>query len=170
MAQVDLSGLSYLLPLFGFFIVFIVSYISLGASKLLDDKWGRIFLSFLISSVFVTVVGARDYVLNITVWFSILIVSVFFLLMLTGFIGKMDFMNKWIGGGFVILLLIAFLVSFVFVFSNYFSPYIPGPDYGYGGNPDVLYFTDWLFSPRVFGAILLIGIGSLVSWILVRGK
>ena len=82
----------------------------------------------------------------------------------------MDFMHKWIGGTFVVLLLIAFLISFIFVFSNYFSPYVPGPGYGDGGNPEVLYFTDWLFSPRVFGAILLVGIGALVSWVLVKGK
>ena len=168
--QADLSGISYFLPILSFFVVFVIIYAVLSASKIIGDKWVKLFVSFLVSTIFVSAVGARDYVLNIIPWFAVLIVSLFLMMMVTGFIGKMDKFNHGLGIAFVVLLILAFLVSAIFVFSDYFAPYIPRPTYGAGGNPSVLNFTEWFYSGRVMGGILLLILSGLVSWILVKSK
>jgi hypothetical protein len=41
---------------------------------------------------------------------------------------------------------------------------------GNPGNPLLLRFFNWLYSAKVMGALLLLGVGILVSWILVKSK
>ncbi len=167
MAQADLSGLTYFLPIISFLIVFIISFAVLNKTKIIEHKWVQIFLSFLFSTLFISAAGAKDYVLNVIPWFAILLICLFLLLMLIGFVGKdLASWNKGIGITFVVILLAVFVISGVFVFSDVLSPYLPGSS-GYGGNPNVLRFTDWLYSPRILGALFLLGISAVVTWVLV---
>ena len=101
-------------------------------------------------------------------WFAALVVSLFFLLFLIGFVGKpAEFMNKGIGAGFVVVMIIVFLVSGFIIFSDFIVPYLPGSD-GAGGDPSLLRATEWLYGSRVVGALLLVIIGAIVSTVLVR--
>ncbi len=169
MVQADLSGINYFLPLLSFFLVFVIMYAVIVKTKLVEHWFLQIFIPFVLATIFVSAVGARDYVLNIVVWFAVLLVSFFLLLMMSGFAGEhLKSWNKGIGILFIILVIVMFLISAVFVFSEYFTPYLPGSS-GAGANPDVLRFTDWVYSPRVSGAILLIIVSALVSWVLVKG-
>jgi hypothetical protein len=166
MSQIDLSSISYFLPLISFLIVFIVIFAVLQKTKIFENIWIQLFISFLVSTVFISFVGARDYVANIIPWVVILVVCLFFILVFTGFIGKsMENWNKGIGIAFIILLLVGFLVSALFVFSSSFSPYLPGGTEAKGSS-----FISWLYSSRVAGAILLLVISALVSWVLVKAK
>jgi hypothetical protein len=167
MAEVaDLSGISYFLPILSFLVVFIIVFAVLNKTKLLgENKWWQLFVSFIIATIFVSAAGARDYVLNIIPWFGVLIVSFVLILAVVAFIGEpLKDMHKGLGIAFVIILILAFLVSAIFVFSDYIAPYLPW-NYPAGGG-SVL--ADWLYSPRVFGAILLLIVSAVVSWILVK--
>jgi len=168
----DLSAITYFAPIAAFLIVFIVLFAVLTKTKLLgDNKWVVLFVSFLIASIFVSVAGARQYIQTIIPWFAVLIVSLFLILILVGFIGKpAAFLNKGVGVAFVILLAIAFLISGFMIFSNVLVSYLPGPGFGTGDNFEATIALDWLYSPRVAGAILLILISAGVSWILVKAK
>lgn len=158
------------LPLLSFFVVFVIVFAILWKTKLIGNKYADIFLSFVVSIIFVAATGPRNYILAIIPWFAVLIVGLFLLMALTGFVGKdLIPLNKGIGIAFIILLALIFIASAFFVFAPYIHPYLPGTS-GIGGNPDVLRLTDWLYSPTVAGAILLIGVSAVVAWILVRGK
>lgn len=171
MAQADLSGISFFLPILSFLVVFIIMFVLFVKTKLVgENKWAQAFVSFVFATIFVSAIGPREYILNITVWFSVLLVSLFFIMLIVGALGgKVDFMHKGIGVAFVILTIIMFIVSAIFVFSEYFAPYLPWSS-GAGADSDVLYVTSWIFSPRVVGAALLLIVSGIASWILFKTK
>lgn len=168
----DLSGISFFAPIAAFLIVFIVVYLILIKTKLLGEyEWVLLFISFLIAIIFVSVAGARQYIQTIIPWFAILIISLVFLLLVVGLVGKpAEFLTKGIGIAFVIFLALVFLISGFFIYSNVLVNYLPGPGFGTGDNLEATIFLDWVYSPRVGGAILLIIISAAVSWVLVKAK
>lgn len=169
MAQVDVSGISYFLPIVSFLLVFILVYAVLAKTKLLDNKWVNLFLSFLLATIFISAVGPREYIINIGAWFAVFFVSLLLIMLLLGLVGKdMNFMHKGIGVAFVILLILMFIISAIVVFSDSLGQFLPW-SYG-GGSADAQKITEWLYSTRVLGAILLIVVSAVVSWILVKAK
>lgn len=168
----EISAIAYFAPIAAFLLVFIVSFAILAKTKLLgESNFVQLFISLLISALFVSAIGVREYVQTIVPWFAVLLISLFLVLALVGFVGKpAEFMQKGIGIVFVVLLGFVFLVSAFVVFSDVLVNYIPGPFYGAGGDVRALLFTDWLYSPRVLGALSLIIISAVVSWILVKSK
>jgi hypothetical protein len=172
MAQVDLSTISFFLPLISFLLVFIFSYAVLKKVDLLgDNPWVQLFVSFLISSIFVAASGSVSFVQNALPWVAVLLVSMVLILMFTGFVGgDLEKVGKSVGTIFVVLLFIVFIVTALVVYSAYVIPYLPGNLGLYEGSDTALNFFDWLYSPRVAGAILLLVVSALVSWVLVKTK
>ncbi|MBX4196477.1 hypothetical protein KW805_02735 [Candidatus Pacearchaeota archaeon] len=160
---VDLSGIEIFLPLLGFLFVFIVVFVVLNKTKVVENKFIELLTAFILATVFVSAIGPRTYVLSIIPWFAVLIVSLFLMLALVGFVGG-DFTKNWspqVGRGFAIALIVIFIVSGIVVFSSYFQAYLPGGPSSFSG---------WAYSPRVTGAFLLLVAGAIVSWVLVRSK
>jgi len=163
MATADLSSINYFLPLLGFLLVFIIIFVILKKTKLIENPYFEVFVSFLVATVFVSAAGSVDYVLNILPWFAILAVSLFLILALVGFSGKHEGLHKGIGIAFVILLILAFVVSAIVVYSSYIGPYLPG-------SPNQSGIAGWIYSPPVLGGLLLLVVSALVSWVLVKAK
>ncbi len=168
----DTSAIAYFAPIAAFLVVFIVVYAVLLKTKILgDSKWVSLFVSFLIASIFISIAGARQYVQTVIPLFAILIVSLVFLLMLVGIIGKpAESFHKGIGLAAIIIFALVFLIAGFVLFSHLIVGYLPGATFGYNANPDALPALDWLYSPRVAGAILLVIISAAVSWVLVKTK
>jgi hypothetical protein len=168
---VDLSGITLIAPIIAYLLVFLVSAAILFKTEVLgDNKWVQIFVSLFIASLFVAFAGTREYVLTIVPWFAVLLVSLFFVLFLVGFMGgSSDFMKKGIGIAVIVVLGLIFLVSGFVVFSDVIVNYLPGPDFGAGDENATLLFS-WLYSPRVLGAILLVVVSAIAAWILVKSS
>lgn len=168
--QADVSVFAFFAPIAAFLLVFVVVFAILHKIKLIgENKWLNLFFSFLIATLFISTAGAIRYIGTIIPWFAVLIVSLTFLLMITGFVGKpAEFLNKGIGIAFVIILALVFLFSGFIIFSSLIVGYLPGHQFGFNVNPETIVLLDWLYSPRIAGALLLIGISALVSWVLVR--
>jgi len=166
----DISGISYFLPIITFLIVFVVIFALLAKTKILGESlFVQLFVSFLLSTVFISASAPRDYVQAIIPWFAVVLISLFVLMMIIGFVGgkSSEGMNKTVGMISVVLLAIVLAVSAYFAFSGYISPYLPGSTAS-GANPEVLQFTSWIYSSRVAGAVLLILAAAVVSWVLVK--
>jgi hypothetical protein len=164
---VDLSGIAFFLPIVSFLLVMVVVFAVLKKTEILgESKFIQLLIAFLLATLFVTVGSVRQYVETITPWFAVLLVSLVFLLALIGLVGKKtEFMTKGIGILAVIVLIIVFLVSGIFVFGNVIAPYLPG------GTPDdaaLSGFTGWLYSGPVLGAIILLVVAGVVSWVLTK--
>tara|TARA_Y100000034_G_scaffold103395_1_gene128899 strand:+ start:1361 stop:1879 length:519 start_codon:yes stop_codon:yes gene_type:complete len=172
MAAVDISPIGALAPVAAFLIVVAVSFSVFIKTKLMgDNAWVQLFVSFVIGALFVGAAGAVQLVQTIVPWFAVLLVSFFLLLALMGFLGKdMNFASKGAGVVFIVLLGIVFLFSAFSVYSNTLVNYLPGPGFGAGGDEGVLFFLDWLYSPRVLGTVILVLVSAVASWVLVKGK
>ncbi len=166
----DVSSVTYFAPIVSFLIVFMVIFLLLRKTKVLGENnpFIDVFVSLLVAVVFVTAASVRQVVLNVVPWFAVLIMALFFILLIAGFIGKTDMIGKGVGWGFVVLLIIIFLVAGIKVFAGTLGAYIPGPYYGSGGDQELYYFFDWFYSPRVIGAFLLVVAAVVTSFILVK--
>lgn len=170
---VDLSFINYFAPILAFLIVFIVMFALLLKLEIMKDhKWANIFVSFVIASIFVSSAGTRQLTLTIIPWFAVLVICLFLIVVLLSFMGKMsDSTSKGIGIAFLVLIGLVFLVSAFVVFNETLINYLPGEDFGNGdSNPAAINLLDWLYSPRIAGAILLIVIAAIVSYVLVKAK
>ena len=158
--QADISGIAYFLPVLSFLLVFLIVYVFLWKTEIAGEHWFmQTLLSFIVATIFVSAVSARDFVLSIVPWFAILVVVMFLVLLFTGFIGDdMKGMRKGIGIGIMVIMLILFVIAAIFAFQPY-----------YRGNPFFLGIKNWASQSRVFGAILLILVSIIVSWVLAKG-
>ncbi len=169
---VDLSAFAHIVPVFAFLLVFIVAAAILSTREILGkSKWIAVFVAFFIASIFIATINARVYVETITPWFAAMMISLFFVLIITGLVSKStDAFHKPLGIIFIIIMGIIFITSGFIVFSNVIIPYLPGPGYGLGARPETLYFFDWVYSPPVLGTLILIIASAIVTWILVKAK
>ena len=163
----DISALTYFAPIAAFLLVFLVSALVFLKVKILgENKWMALFVSLLIASLFVSFGSVRRYIEVVAPWFAVFLVSLFFILMLTMFSGKVpEGLHKGIGVIFVLGLLAAFIISGIAIFSDKIGFWLPGTL----ESTDNLFF-EWLFSPPVLGAGLLIILTVIVSWVLIKTK
>lgn len=168
----DATVIAYFAPIWAFLAVFVIMFALLAKTELLGkSKWLNLFVSFVIASIFVSAASVQQYVLTIVPWMAVLVISLFFILVLIGFIGKGEWMHKGIGIVVVIAAVVVFIVSGVKVFYTVISPYFPGStDYGLGASANGLVFSDWFFSGPVLGAIFLLALSGIISWVLVKAK
>ena len=154
-SEANLAGLLFLKPILAFLVVFIIVYAILAKSKMLgEDKFVNLFVSFVLASVFVAASDVTQLVLSVMPWFVVLLVLMFFVLVLSGFIGKeKDIAGKGLGWFFVIALFVIFLIA------GY---------YNYEQDARVLNFTGWLFSSSIFGTLILLGVAALVGWAITK--
>jgi hypothetical protein len=168
---IDLSGFSFFIPIFSFVLVLAVVYGILKKTKVMGDSPFLMWvISFVIATIFVSLTSVHIVVENVIPWFALLIIALFFVMVLMAFsqgdINKM--MKPWFGWIFVIILLIIFFVSSVNVFGTAITQYlIPGSP-GAGADPSLLYFRDFFFTSKWFGAIILLAVGLLMGWILTK--
>lgn len=155
MASIDLSFLDPILPLVLFFLIFTIVYAVLAKTKILgDSKFVQLFIAFLVSTLFITFAGVRTYILTVTPWFAVFLVLFIFIAAMIGFSGNIPKgLSSGIGIAFVVAMLLLFLVSAYFVFSAV------GP---------IVKLADWFSSPKVYSSLLLLALGALISWLLVK--
>ncbi|MEK6909070.1 MAG: hypothetical protein AABX23_03400 [Nanoarchaeota archaeon] len=170
----DVSSFVYFAPVLVFLAVFGIMVALLHKTKLLWDSLPlNIFVSFVIAAIFITASSATEILLNVVPWFAVLLIALFLIMALVGFIGGKGvegMMGKGIAWVFIVLLIIVFLISGIKVFSNSLAPYWPSATYddvSYG-DPTLVSLFSWLYSPQVKGFFLLIGVAGLVTWILVK--
>ena len=170
--EISVDAFSAFVPILTYLVVFLVVLVILQKSKIFEDKlWWQLFLSFFISTLFVSFVGARIFISNAIPFFVVTMVCLFLILLVFGFAGKsMDSMAKPFGIAVAVILVIGFLIIALFVFSDQISPYLPGNSGGDGGNSALHQLFNWFYSSKVAGAILLLLISGLVAWALVGTK
>lgn len=155
---VDISGVSYFMPIYGFLFVFIIVYALLLKTKLLGGvMWVDLLISLIIAAIFSTFASAQTYVQNVVPWFAVLMIVLFLILLLVGFGNKIDvFLSPGFLSIFVIVLILIFIISAVKVFPNIF---------GNAWNSVVGFATT---QARIFGGIVLVVIAALAAWVIVK--
>src|SRR5262245_50359550 len=141
---VDISFITYFLPLLTYLVVFLIVYAVSKKADLFKGEFMHLFVSFIVATVFVSAAGPRAYVASIVPWFAVLIIAFFLILvMLKGFI-KFEEWDKGLPKAFGVILIILFVVTGLVVFSSYFSSYLPWNSAA-GADSNLLRVTDWIF-------------------------
>jgi hypothetical protein len=153
-AEASVSMIGYFMPIFAFLLVFIVIYALLIKTKVLGDNQPVIlFVSFILSSFFVIQASLVEFVRFTSGWFSLVVIVVFFLIALLGFLpGKepFEFLGKgnWFSWAVLGVVVAVFIISAVYVFNWAVN----------WGMVQSWFDTGW------FGMILLLVIAAIVSF------
>jgi len=165
-----LASFSYFMPLLAFLLVFIVTYALLAKTKILGgNSFLHLFLSFIISIIFIVVPSAQKFVMISTPWFAVLIVMVLIILLLITLVrGKFEDLVQSPTVALILIgvVLIIFIVAAINVFGPVISPYLPGADTGLTSQQ--LQTKHFFTSPAVIGAVILLIIAAIASWILTK--
>ena len=152
--EVSLSFIGYFMPVFSFLLVFIVIYAVLFKTKVLGDNQPvMLFVSFILSSFFIVQASLVEFVEFTSSWFAVLVIGVFFLIAIVGFIpGKEPF--KFLGKSSWFSWVVLGVIIGLFVIS---SAYVFNWAVNWGT------VQDW-FDTSWFGMILLLAVAAVVSW------
>lgn len=156
------------MPVFSFLFVFVVVYAVLAKTKVLGDQKVNLIVSFIMAIIFMNFATMQLYVETILPWFIILLVCVFLVLLIAGFSSKsLDSIMKpafaWVLVG---ILVIIFLIAAIRVFNPVFNS-----EYGItsGDSPQIISQIRGVFNSQISGSVLLLIIGAIVAWVLVKG-
>lgn len=158
MVSIDLSGIATFIPVFGFMLVFSVTFALLGKTKLFEgNKLLNILISFSIAIIFLVSANAIEYVRVITPWFAAFVVSLLFIALVVGlFTKEIDkFFPAWFGWIIVIVLMVIFVASASYVFGDLISKYLQGP-------------KEFLLQPTILGVIILLIVSVFTGWLLTK--
>jgi hypothetical protein len=172
MAELNIAGLYFFMPIFSFLFVFLIVYAILLKTKLLGEgKFVIALVSFVIAIIFMSFSTANfstdQYIRTIVPWFAVLLVCVFLVLLLAGLstkdLGKiMTSKFAWV---VIAILIVIFIIAAIRVFNPVFNW-----DYGVssGDHPQVISQIGGLFSNAIGGGILLLIIAIIVAWVITR--
>lgn len=175
MATINITGLSFFLPVFSFLFVFIIVYAILFKTKVLgESQFVNILIGLIVAIIFMsfsTPAGSADeYVRTIIPWFAVLFVCVFLVLLLMGLatkdVGTM--MTSKFAWAFAIVLIVIFLIAAIRVFKPVLDPV-----YGISSSPDspqIISQLRSLFMGPIGGGILLVIIAVIVAWVITKAK
>ena len=169
---IDLSGLSFFMPVVSFLFVFVVIYALLVKTKIIgDSNFVHLLISFIVAIVFISFSSMELFVRTVIPWFAVLIIVLFLVLLLGLFSSKDWVPQSWLGWVFVGLLGLVFLISAIKVFNPVFHPDLILTS-GVGGYGNYLggQVIDFFTSSKVAGSFLLIIVAVVVSWVLTKGE
>ncbi len=169
---IDLSGLSFFMPVVSFLFVFVVIYALLAKTKIIgESNWIHLLISFIVAIVFISFSSMELFVRTVIPWFAVLIIVLFLVLLLGLFSSKDWVPQSWLGWVFIGLLGLIFLISAIKVFNPIFHPdlILTSGAEGYG-NSFGEQITDFFTSSKVAGSLLLVVVAVVVSWVLTKAK
>lgn len=162
----DISGINFFMPVFSFLFVFILVYALLAKTKIIgDNKFVLLLISFIIAVVFMSFSSLELFVRTIIPWFVVLVIAVF-LILIIGFFSSKSWVPKsgfaWV---IIVVLLVIFLISAIYVFNPVFHP-----DLGVtsGESTSLLQQIRGYMDGGVVGSIILIIIAIIVAWVITK--
>jgi hypothetical protein len=169
--SVDISGLSFFMPVFSFLLVFLIVYAILAKTKIIgENNFIHFLISFIIGVIFLSFSSTRLYVETITPWFVILIIIIFFVLLVAGFSTKAwdKIMTPAFAWTLIGILIAIFLIAAIKVFNPILHPDLiitSGQD---GGTTFVQQLANFFGNTKFGGSLLLIVVAIVVSWIITK--
>ena len=165
---IDLSGLSFFMPILSFLFVFIVIYALLVKTKIIgDSQFVHLLISFIVAIIFISFSSLELFVRTIIPWFAVLFVALFLVLLLGFFSSKEWIPKSWLGWVFIILLGLIFLISAIKVFNPVFHPDLIITS-GANGESFWEQTAGFFTSSKFAGSFLLVVSVIIVSWVLTR--
>jgi len=156
-------SMSYFMPIIAFFFVFVIVYALLAKTKILgENNFVHLFVSFILATIFVVAPTAVRFTQLALPWVAVFIISLVVILLILAFVGgtiEDVIKNPFLTYISVVMLLVIFIVTGIRVFGPIIEPLISESGPG-----------SFLTQSTFLGAIFLIIIGVIVSWVLTKSK
>jgi hypothetical protein len=164
----DVSWVAHGLPIYALLLIIGVSYAVLAKTKILgDSKAINAFISLIFSVIFISFSSVREYVVNVTVWFTVLITGAFFFLLMIVFIVKDPAkFFKPLGIVFIILLSLVIIVAIFYTFPGT-QAYLPGQSES-GANSTLINLKHFMLQDSVLSGILLLIAAAIAIFVVTR--
>jgi len=169
----NISGLEFFAPVWAFLFVFVVVYALLAKTKIIgESKFINLAIGFILASIFIAFSSIELFIRTLVPWFVVLIVVLFFVMLIVGLATKdMKEMYSFLGNkfvwAFIVLLVVVFFISSLYVFNPIFHPSL-GLAPGYEGESVLTQLGYFLSGSGIAGSILLIIIAIIVAWVITR--
>ena len=128
---VSVGAVGYFVPIFAFLLVALVIYALLKKTGVLGGSEGiSLFISFILAAFFVVEASLVDFVQFSSAWFSIIVIALFFLMVVSAFLPGVEPLafltkNNWFSwtmlGVIIALFVIIAILLMIYVFSSNFS-------------------------------------------------
>lgn len=158
--MIDLSGISYFLPIFSFVLIFVVVFAILRKTKMLgDNNFIMAMVSLVLAVIFISFSDVRSYIEAVSPWFVVLVIAMFFVLVLGGFLLAKDITaiarpaTAWV---FIALLALVFIV-------------IGYSHFNLSSNMTFLGIQDF-FSEESYSSTIVLGVIALIVGIAITRK
>jgi hypothetical protein len=155
----DVSGISYALPVFTFVLVFVILFAVLKKTQILGGNAAiDVIVSIIIAVIFLSLTDVRTFVEDIVPWFVVVsLLAMFFLFFIMFVVVKEPekLLKPWTAFLFIIILAVIVL----YIFYNHFDV---------GTNSSFIDLKHWLVHYK--GSVWLAIVGIIVAWIVVKAK
>ncbi len=165
----EFAWLSEGLPIFGFVLVFVLIYAILTKTKILGETASiNTIISLILSIIFLSFSSVRNYVINITPWFTVLLTISFFFMLIIVFLIKDNWtkFTKPLSLVFITLFSLILISAFFYTFPNT-QAYLPGADES-GANSFLLSIKHFILEKETLNGILLIIVTIVVGLIITK--
>ncbi|MBT4135375.1 hypothetical protein HOD75_02360 [archaeon] len=167
MAVEILAGINFFMPIISFLFVFAVIYAILLKTEILGSGF-NLMIALVMAAIFTSFSSLELYVRTIVPWFIVMLIIVFLVLLIAGFSTKSidKIMTPAFARGVVVLLIIVFMISAIYVFNPSFHPDLVLVS---GEGPGIVsQLKDFFSSSKVGGSLLLIITVVVVSMIITK--
>ena len=164
----DVSWISEGMPIFAFVLIFVMAYAILAKTKVLgESKAINGILSFIFAVIFISFSSVRDYLINVTIWFTVILTIVFFFLLIIVFVIKEpESFMKPLAIVFIILLVLVMIIAIFYTFPSTHA-YLPGQNEA-GADGFLLSIKHFLLEERFLNGAFLLIIAIIVGFIITR--
>ena len=164
----DVSWVSQGIPLYAFLLVFAVFYAILAKTQVLGgSKAINGFISLIFAVIFLSFSTVRDYLVNVTVGFTVLLTCVFLFMLIIVFVIKdpAAFL-KPLAVVFIILLGLVMIIAVFYTFPGS-KAYLPGQNES-GADQTLLNIKHFMLQDNVLSGILLIVVAAIAIFVVTR--
>ncbi len=164
----DVSWVAQGIPLYAFLLVLGIVYAILAKIKILgDSKAINGFISVIFAVIFLSFATVREYMVNVTVWFTVLLTCVFLFMLVIMFIIKDPAkFFKPLGIVFIILLALVMIIAIFYTFPGT-RAYLPGES-EYGANETLINLKHFMLQDSVLSGILLVIVAAIAIFVVTK--
>ncbi len=165
---IDISWLSYGLPLYTLILVFVIAFAILKKTHVLgENNWINVILALVVTFIFISFTSPGEFLANLTLWFTVLLVICFFFLLLIYFVmEKPDAILKPLSWVFVALLILIVIFAIFYTFPQT-TAYLPGGNEE-TGNSILLDAKHFILQDKVLNSLLLVAALIIVGIVITR--
>jgi len=158
----DVSWVSQGIPIYAFLLVFVIFYAILAKVKIVgDSKAINGLISLIFAVIFLSFSTVREYMVNVTVGFTVLLTGAFLFMLLIAFIIKdPEKFFKPLGIVFIIILALIIIIALFYTF-------LPGESES-GANETLINIKHFMLQDSVLSGILLIVAAAIAIFVVTR--